>query len=91
VVAEYRAYTTASDQILDAGGFGAYPVRVLTASSVSGSVARQALWRSMHAALAAEATDGEQIIVQGAGHAIQIDRPAEVVRVILALLPPTSP
>jgi pimeloyl-ACP methyl ester carboxylesterase len=45
----------------------------------------------MHASLAAEAADGEQIIVQGAGHGSQVDRPGEVVRVIVALLPSTSP
>lgn len=89
VIAEYRAYTSASEQIGAAGGFGGYPVRVLTASSVSGSAARQALWRSTHASLAAETADGKQIIVEGAGHGIQTDRPGEVVRTILALLPST--
>ena len=91
VIAEYRAYTMASDEIRAAGGFGTAPVRVLTASDIAGSAARQALWRSMHASLAAEATDGEQIVVQGAGHAIQVDRPDEVARAILPLLPSTSP
>jgi pimeloyl-ACP methyl ester carboxylesterase len=91
VIAEYRAYTMASDEIRAAGGFGAYPVRVLTASNIAGSPARQALWRKMHASLAAEAADGEQITVQRAGHAIQVDRPDEVVRAIVALLPSTSP
>ena len=91
VIAEYRAFTMASEEIRVAGGFGAYPVRVLTASNISGSAARQTLWRSMHASLAAEATDGEQIFVQGAGHYVQVDRPDDVVRAVLALLPPTSP
>ena len=91
VVEEYRAYAVASEQIRAAGGFGTYPVRVLTASNVAGSAARQALWRSLHASLASEAADGEQIVVQGAGHGIQFDRPDEVVRAILALLPSTSP
>jgi pimeloyl-ACP methyl ester carboxylesterase len=91
VISEYHAYTKAADEIGAAGGFGAYPVRVLTAGNVSGSAARQALWRSMHASLAAEAMDGEQIFVPGAGHYVQVDRPDEVVRAILALLPSTSP
>jgi len=90
VIAEYRAYAMASQQIGAAGGFGAYPVRVLTASDVAGSAERQALWRSMHASLAAEATDGQQLVIQGAGHGIQVDRPDEVVRTILALLPSTA-
>ena len=91
VISEYHAFAMASDEIRAAGGFGAYPVRVLTASNISGSAARQTLWRSMHASLAAEATDGEQIFVQGAGHYVQVDRPDEVVRAILALLSATSP
>jgi len=90
VIAEYRAYTLAADEIRAAGGFGGYPVRVLTASDIAGSPARQALWREMHASLAAEAVDGQQITIQGAGHPIQIDRPEAVVRAILALLPSTS-
>ena len=88
VIAEYRAYSMASEQMRAAGGFGAYPVRVLTASEIAGSAARQALWRSLHASLAAEATDGEQIVVEGAGHGIQVDQPDAVVRAILAVLPP---
>ena len=87
VISEYRAFATASEEIRAAGGFGAYPVRVLTASTISGSSARQALWKSLHASLAAEAADGEQIVVQGAGHGVQVDRPAEVARAILRLLP----
>ena len=45
----------------------------------------------MLASLAAEAKDGEQILVQGASHYIQLDRPDEVVATILAVLPTTSP
>jgi pimeloyl-ACP methyl ester carboxylesterase len=44
----------------------------------------------MHASLAAEAVNGEQVIVQGAGHHIQLDRPDVVVQSILAMLPSTS-
>ncbi|HET6147004.1 MAG TPA: alpha/beta fold hydrolase [Polyangia bacterium] len=91
IIAEYHAYSMASDEIHVAGGFGSYPVRVLTASDVSGSAARQALWKSMHAALAAEATDGEQILVQDTDHYIQVHQPREVVQAILAVLPATSP
>ena len=91
IIAEYHAYTMASGEVRAAGGFAAYPVRVLTASGVQGSQARQALWRSMHASLAAEAADGEQISVQGAGHYIQVDQPGQVVKAILDVLPPTSP
>ena len=81
----------ASDEIRAAGAFGGYPVRVLTASDVAGSMARQALWKAMHASLAAEATAGKQIIVEGAGHHIQLDRPDEVVKAVLAVLPTKSP
>lgn len=90
VIAEYRAYSLASEEMRAAGGFGAYPVRVLTAGNITGSVARQELWRSMLASLAAEAPDGQQIFVRGAGHGIQVDKPGAVVNAILAVLPPTS-
>src|SRR5437868_7052973 len=83
IVTEYQAYTMASGEIRAAGGFGAYPVRVLTASDIPGSAARQALWKSMHASLAAEATDGEQIVVGDTDHYIQVHQPAEVVKAIL--------
>lgn len=86
-IAEYRAFATASEEIRAAGTFATYPVRVLTAGNVSGSAARQSLWRSMHAALAAEAADGQQVTVQGAGHYVQLDRPEDVVSAVLALLP----
>lgn len=91
VIDEYHAFAMVSEQIRAAGAFGSYPVRVLTAANHAGSAARQALWASMGAALAAEATHGEQLIVQGAGHHIQLDRPDVVVKAILAMLPPTSP
>jgi hypothetical protein len=45
----------------------------------------------MLGSLAAEAVDGQQIVVQGAGHHIQLDRPDVVVTAILAMLPSTSP
>lgn len=91
LIAEYRAYARAADEIRAAGGFGAYPVRVLTASDQEGSAARRRLWRSLHASLAKEADDGEQVIVHGATHYIQIDRPGKVVEAILSVLPEVSP
>jgi hypothetical protein len=45
----------------------------------------------MHRVLAAEAVNGEQITVQGAGHHIQLDRPDMVVESILGMLPSASP
>ena len=90
-IAEYHAFVMASDQMLAAGPFGGYSVRVLTATSHPVSPAREALWEAMLASLAAEAVDGQQIIVQGAGHHIQLDRPDVVVDTILAILQPTSP
>jgi len=90
-IAEYHAFAMASDQIRAAGPFGSYPVRVLTATNHPVSPAREALWEAMLASLAAEAVDGQQIIVQGSGHHIQLDRPDVVVNTILAVLRPTSP
>ena len=89
-VAEYRAFAVASDQMRAAGAFGSYPVRVLTATKHAGSAAREALWETMLAALAAEAVNGEHILVQGSGHHIQLDRPEVVVQAIVSLLPATS-
>jgi pimeloyl-ACP methyl ester carboxylesterase len=90
-IAEYRAFARASDQMRAAGPFGSYRVRVLTATNHNGwSAAQESLWRSMLASLAAEAVDGQQIVVQGSGHHIQLDRPDVVVDTILSVLPPTS-
>ena len=86
-IAEYHAFPLASDEIRAAGPFGSYPVRVLTATDHPVSPAREQLWEQMLASLAAEATDGEQIIVPGAGHVIQLDRPDVVIQTILELLP----
>lgn len=90
VIREYRAFTRASEQIRAAGAFGAYPVRVLTATVHPVSPRREALWQSMLAALAAEAPDGQQIVFPGASHYVQRDRPDEVVRAILAALPASA-
>jgi len=86
-IAEYRAFPLGSDEIRAAGTFGAYPVRVLTATKHPVSPAREKLWETMLGELAAEASNGEQIIVSGAGHYIQLDRPAVVVQAILEMLP----
>jgi pimeloyl-ACP methyl ester carboxylesterase len=86
-IAEYRAFSLASDEIRAAGTFGPYPVRVLTATDHPVSPARELLWKTMLGELAAEATDGQQVIVPGAGHYIQLDRPDVVVHAIVELLP----
>ena len=82
-IAEYHAFPLASDEIRAAGTFGVYPVRVLTATDHPVSPAREMLWETMLAELAAEASDGEQIIVPGASHYIQLDRPDVVVQSIV--------
>src|SRR5207244_4084984 len=86
VIAEYHAFTLAPEQIRAAGGFGGYPVRVLTATNHPVTPAREALWETMLASLAAEASDGEQLMEQGSGHYIQIDRPDDVVQAIVSVL-----
>ncbi len=85
-IAEYHAFPLGVDETRAAGPFGRYPVRVLTATDHPVSAAREALWESMLGDLAAEASNGEQIIVRGAGHYIQLDRPDVVVQTILELL-----
>lgn len=92
MAAEYHAYALASEEIRAAGTFGRYLVRVLTATEhPAWSTLVITLWETMHGALAAEAVDGEQIIVQGAGHNIQLDRPEVVVSSILGMLPTAGP
>jgi len=86
-IAEYHAFPLASDEVRAAGMFGLCPVRVLTATNHPVSPAREMLWETMLGELAAEASNGEQIIVSGAGHYIQLDRPAVVVQAILEMLP----
>lgn len=86
-IAEYHAYTLAPEEMEAAGAFGSYPVRVLTATVHPVSPAREQLWESMLGSLAAEAVNGTQIIVEGAGHHIQLDRPDVVVHTILDVLP----
>ena len=86
VIAEYHDFAAASAEIDAAGRFGPYPVRVLTATVHPVSPAREELWESMLASLAAEAPDGEQIIVEGSSHYIQLDRPDVVADTILGLL-----
>lgn len=85
--AEYEAFAGASEQMTAAGAFGAYPVRVLTATRRSGtSRERKALWTAMHASLAEEAEDGAQILVHGT-HYLQVFHARKVAEVIRAVLP----
>jgi pimeloyl-ACP methyl ester carboxylesterase len=84
---EYRAYARAPGEIDAAGSFGSHPLRVLTATSHPASPAWESLWQSMNASLAAESSQGRQILFPGAGHMLQHDRPKEVAGNIVALLP----
>ncbi|MEP6863067.1 MAG: alpha/beta hydrolase [Deltaproteobacteria bacterium] len=86
-IAEYHAFSLGSDEIRAAGTFGAYPVRVLIATDHPVSPAREVLWETMLGDLAAEARNGDQIVVPGASHYIQLDRPDVVVDAILEMLP----
>lgn len=85
--AEYTAFSEASEAMMAAGTFGAYPVRVLTATRRSGkSPERMALWTSMHASLAEEAEDGVQLLVHGS-HYLQVFHAKKVAEVIREVLP----
>ena len=86
VIAEYHDFAAASAEVVAAGPFGNYPVRVLTATVHPVSPAREQLWQAMLAALAQQAPDGEQIVVEGKEHYIQLDRPEVVTDTILSLL-----
>jgi pimeloyl-ACP methyl ester carboxylesterase len=87
---EYAAFASASAETAAAGAFGRYPVRVLTATSHSSSSEWEALWKSMLGSLAAEAPDGEQIVYEGAGHYLQLERTHEVAQQILKLVAPSN-
>jgi pimeloyl-ACP methyl ester carboxylesterase len=83
--AEVDGFASASNEIRAAGTFGKYPVRVLTATSHASGREFEALWKSMLGSLAAEASDGKQVILPGAGHYLQLERPIEVVQAILEI------
>ena len=85
---EYKAFAHASEEIHAAGGFGPYPVRVLTATLHGFEPEVEALWESMHGSLADEAKNGEQKLFVGAGHYLHLQRADEVAEVILSLVPP---
>jgi pimeloyl-ACP methyl ester carboxylesterase len=84
---ELEAFAHTSDQIRAVGTFGRYPVRVLTATSHGFAPEVEALWASMLASLADEATDGDQSLFVGAGHYLQVERAHQVAETILGLLP----
>ena len=86
-IAEFEAFARTSDEMRAAGEFGAYPVRVLTATAHGFSPEVEALWVSMLGSLAAEADDGAQQIFSGAGHVLQLERAHEVAEAILSLVP----
>lgn len=85
-LAELEAFASSSDEIREAGEFGAYPVRVLTATSHGFIPAAEALWASMLGSLADEAADGEQTVFDGAGHLLQLERAHDVAEAILELV-----
>lgn len=86
--AEFKAFARTSAEIRPLGGFGDYPVRVLTATVHDGfSPQVEALWRSLHAALAREAAHGAQTVFARAGHYLQLERTADVASAILKLVP----
>jgi pimeloyl-ACP methyl ester carboxylesterase len=84
---EIAGFAHTSEQIAAVGSFGAYPVRVLTATSHGFPPDLESVWQSQHAALAAEAVNGEQIVFPGATHLLQLAKPHEVAEVILSLVP----
>jgi pimeloyl-ACP methyl ester carboxylesterase len=84
---EEFAYT--AEAMAAAGSFGAYPVRVLTATSHPFTPEVEALWASLHGELAGEAADGEQIFAES-GHYIQLEQVRAVAELIQSLLPPAG-
>lgn len=85
-VDEVEAYDRASGEIHEAGSFGAYPVTVLSGTVHGGSTARETLWESLLGSLADEATNGQLVVMKGAGHNLQSERPKEVAQAIVDVL-----
>ena len=86
-VDELEAFDRSAEQIGEYGGFGAYPVRVLTATAHGFVPEAEMLWQSLLGALADEAVDGERIVIEGAGHYLQQERARDVVEAIIGVLP----
>jgi pimeloyl-ACP methyl ester carboxylesterase len=84
---EFEEYAHVSDEIHAVGGFGAYPVRVLTATSHGFEPELEVMWEAMLGSLANEAADGAQSLFAGAGHYLQVERADEVSQAILSLVP----
>lgn len=87
---EVEAFARVSEEIAAAGGFGAYPVRVLTAKVHGFNRDAWPLWESLHTSLAEEAMDGAQVFFPGAGHGLHEERPREVAAAILQLVEASS-
>jgi pimeloyl-ACP methyl ester carboxylesterase len=84
---EFAAFVHIADEIVPLGGFGAYPVRVLTGTLHWGyGPTAERLWESLGASLAEEAADGQQQVFNGAGHCLQNERSEIVTDVILKLV-----
>ena len=69
--------------------FGAWPVRMLTrgeSAMPGGDKAEQAaadkVWREMHDETMKLAPQGTHVVVAGAGHAIQLDKPEAVIAAV---------
>lgn len=84
-IAEYEAFARTAEEMRTAGAFGSYPVRVLTATSHGFTPEVEALWVSLLGSLADEAEHGEQVLFEGAGHYLQLERPADVTAAITSL------
>jgi len=85
-LAEYEAFASTSDEIRAAGTFGAYPVRVLTATSHGFAPEVEALWVSMLGTLADEAADGEQKVFAGGEHYLQLQHPEDVAEAVVEIV-----
>lgn len=89
-IAEYEAFANIGAEPAMARGLGAYPVRVLTATSHGFSPAGEHLWVYLQGALADEADDGDQWLFEGAGHNLETDRAHDVAEIVLSVLPTAS-
>lgn len=91
---EHFDFVASAEQVRNTGPYGALPLMVLTRdpdvetgtlpSAIHNEVER--IWQVLQADLATLSEDSTHVIVDGAGHGIQHDKPQAVVDAILALI-----
>lgn len=92
-------FTVSSDQVrANKAGYGAKPLIILTRAPFPKSATesqqmrddKNRLWMTLHDDIAGLSTHGENQVIQGAGHYIQLEQPKVVISAILRVLQETA-